>query len=88
MTSTTTPTTAIPCPTWCTIDHVAFPGAGFFHAGADLGDTPRARMRLWQQDAPGAMVGVVFAGELLSEAATRELGHALVRAADALSRTR
>lgn len=89
MTTTTTPpdiTTAIPCPSWCTVDHSDMPPGAGFHAGSGLVGAKLITSRLWQTDQVGTRPGVVIAGQFLSEAEAHELGMSLVRASDVLRR--
>jgi hypothetical protein len=63
--------TTIACPPWCIVDHHDEPGG--FHAGRDLLPNGPA-VRLFQADSPGALPGVVVAGQWLSDAQAHELG--------------
>jgi hypothetical protein len=84
------PTTVTPCPSWCTTDHTELPPGEGFHASGDrTADMPcEIVFRLWQDDRTEARPGIVFAGQLLSEAQAHDLGLELVRAADVLRRER
>jgi hypothetical protein len=96
MTTTTTTTinpdsvTAIPCPSWCTVDHTDMPPGAGFHAsdtiGPEIAASGRAPARLWQTDQPGSPAGIIIAGELLNADQTHGMGVALLRAAKVLER--
>ena len=89
MTTTTTQTinpdgvTAVPCPSWCDVDHAGWPAAGGFHAS---GNPPAGlpMFRLWQTDQLGCPMQLVIGGETLSVSQVYELGIALIDAADEL----
>lgn len=80
--------TAIPCPSWCTTDHIDMPAGAGFHATGDLGSEMPCPIafRLWQDDRDNAPQGVVFAGQFLTGDQAHEVGLELVRAADKLRR--
>jgi hypothetical protein len=92
MTTTLTPRTltATPCPSWCTVDHSDMPPGAGFHAsdaiGPEIAASGRAPSRLWLTDQPGALPGVIIAGELLTADQTHGMGLALIRAAKTLER--